>query len=197
MRLRRFFQRPAQLLLRLFGWQIVGSPPDLRKYILIGAPHTTNLDGVLLLLAATALQYRINFLMKDSLFRGPLGAVARAVGGIAIDRSKSNNTVETIARIFQEREELVLAIAPEGTRKHMPYWRSGFYHIALAADVPIVLAFADYEQRIVGFGPVLHPTGNVTEDMNLIREFYADKTACYPEKVGPIVLRSELPDAQE
>jgi 1-acyl-sn-glycerol-3-phosphate acyltransferase len=192
--IRRFLQQPARLILRLLGWRIANDPPDIPRYVLIGAHHTANFDGILLLLVGTALQMRVNFLMKDSLFRGIMGPVARRLGGIAIDRSTRHNVVDQIAGLMQSQPRMVIAIAPEGTRRKVPYWRSGFYHIARAADVPLVLAYADYQRKVVGFGPVLDLTGDVTADMDKIRAFYADIIPRHPEKISPVMLRSELPD---
>ncbi len=185
----RILQVPAQWILRLFGWTIVGSPPDAPKHVLIGAHHTSNLDGFLLVIVTTALQYKVNFLMKDSMFKGFMGPVARWLGGIAIDRSQRHNTVQQIADAFNKRDQLAIAIAPEGTRKHTTYWRSGFYHIAMTANVPLQLAGVDYPTRTVFFGPLLTPSGDIDADMEIIREFFKDKTPRYPEKAGPIVLK--------
>lgn len=192
MGIRRFLRGPARAILRLTGWRIAGAPPPIPRYVVIAAPHTSNWDGILMLLATTALQYPLNFLMKDSLFRGPLGPVARRLGGIAVDRRRSANTVEQIVAAFRQREAMALAIAPEGTRRPAECWRSGFYHIALQAGVPIVLGYIDYARREIGFGPVLWPTGDVRADMDRVRAFYADKIARHPERVGPIRLREEL-----
>lgn len=191
MSIRRFFQWPAKLILRLLGWRIVGQPPALQKFVLIGAPHTSNSDGFLMLLVTTALQIRLNFLMKDSWFQGPLGPLARKMGGVAIDRSASHNTVEQIAQAFAERDEIVILIAPEGTRRRTEHWRSGFYHIARQAGVPVVLGFIDYGTRTLGFGPTLELSGDVAADMDHIRAFYTGKTGRIPQNFGPIRLRGE------
>ncbi|GAB4572265.1 MAG: lysophospholipid acyltransferase family protein [Anaerolineae bacterium] len=184
-------QAPTRLILRLLGWRIIGTPPDIPKYVLVGAPHTSNTDGFLMILVTTALRMRLNFLMKDSWFRGPLGAISRRLGGIPIDRSTSHNTVEQIVEAFKTHDTLALAITPEGTRRRTDHWRSGFYHIARQAGVPIVLAFADYTRKEVGFGPVITPTGDIKTDMDRIRAFYADKTGRFPENFGPVRLRNE------
>lgn len=187
----RFLQWPARLLLQFLGWRIVGQAPDLPKYIVVGAPHTANSDGYLMLLLTIAHQIRVNFLMKDSWFRGPLGPIAHRLGGVAIDRSTSRNTVEQIVTAFNTRDTLALTIAPEGTRRHTNHWRSGFYHIARQAGVPIVLGFVDYGRKEIGFGPVITLSGDVAADMDQIRAFYADKTARFPENFGPVRLRRE------
>lgn len=191
MGIRRFLKWPARLILRLLGWRIVGQTPDVPKYVVVGAPHTANSDGYLMLLFTTAIQLRVNFLMKESWFRGPLGPIARRLGGVAIDRSTSHNTVDQIVSAFAARDTMVLAITPEGTRRHTNHWRSGFYHIALGAGVPIALGFADYGRKEIGFGPVIYPSDDMSADMDQIRAFYAGKTARYPEQFGPVRLRHE------
>lgn len=188
----RFSQRIARALFGLAGWRIVPPPPDLRRCVLIGAPHTSNWDGIHLLLFAAATGLRIHFLIKASWLRGPLGPLVRALGGIAIDRSQRHNTVEQLALLFASRADLILAVAPEGTRRHVPHWKSGFYHIALAAGVPIVLGYVDYRRRETGCGPLLMPCGDVQADMDKIRAFYADVTPRFPAQVGPIRLQAEV-----
>lgn len=191
MSIRRFLQWPARAILRLLGWQIVGQPPRIPKYVMLGVPHTSNADGFLMLLVATAVQLRLNFLIKDSWFRGPLGPLARRLGGVPIDRSTSRNTVGQIVAAFASREELAFVITPEGTRGYTDHWRSGFYHIARRANIPVVLGFIDYGSKQIGFGPAIELTSDTAADMDRIRAFYADKTARYPEKFGPIRLRRE------
>lgn len=190
------FSLPARLILWLLGWKIVGQPPDLPKYVIIGAHHTSNSDGFLMLLYAMAIQLKINFLMKDSWFRGPLGLIARTFGGISIDRSQRHNTVKQIADAFHARDRMVLVITPEGTRKYVPHWRSGFYHIAQQARVPLALGFADYKNKKVGFGPLIMPTGDIEADMAKIREFYSGVTGRYPEKAGAILLKPQEQPAE-
>jgi len=192
----RWPHRIARSLYRLAGWRVVPPPPDVRRFVLIGVPHTSNWDGVHLLLFAAATGLRVNFLIKDSWLHGPFGPLVGGLGGIAIDRSQRHNTVEQLAHLFQTREDLILAVAPEGTRRHVPYWKSGFYHIALEAGVPIVLGFADYRHRKIGCGPALMPSGDPTADMDRIRAFYADITPRHPAKVGPMRLEAEI-DAAE
>ncbi len=189
----RVLQTAARLVLRLLGWQVGEAPPDLPKYVIIGAYHTSNWDGILLILYKLIFQVDIKFLMKDSMFRGLLGPFARWLGGIAIDRSHSQNTVEQIAELYRRSQRLVIAISPEGTRRRTDYWKTGFYHIARQADVPIVLAYLDYERKIGGFPQVVMPSGNIEADMVLIREFYAKITPKFPGKAGPVALR---PDAR-
>jgi 1-acyl-sn-glycerol-3-phosphate acyltransferase len=192
----RLSQWIARALLGLANWRIVPPPPELRHCVLIGAPHTSNWDGVLLLLYGAATGLRIHFMIKASWLRGPIGPLMRGLGGIAIDRSQRHNTVEQLAQAFAADPDLILAVAPEGTRRHVPYWKSGFYHIALAAGVPIALGYADYRRRETGCGPILMPSGDPAADMDRIRAFYAEVTPRFPEKAGSIRLQTEI-DAAE
>jgi 1-acyl-sn-glycerol-3-phosphate acyltransferase len=128
---------------------------------------------------------------KDSLFRGPQGILLRALGGIPIDRSKNNNVVDATVRSFAENDALVVLIPPEGTRKAAQYWKSGFYHIARKANVPVGLGFLDYARKRVGIGPLLTLTGDLKHDMDQVRAFYADKAPKHPALYTPPRLREE------
>ena len=180
--------RTVRLFLRLLGWRVAGTLPDTRHWVLIGAYHTSNLDTPLMLAAAFVLGVPLSWLAKGELFRGPLAPLLRAVGGIPVDRSQRSNTVQQMVELFRTRPEFYLALSPEGTRKRSEYWKSGFYHIAVGAGVPIVLGFIDYRTREVGVGPFLVPTGDLEADMRVIRAFYEPIQPRYPDKKGPIVL---------
>jgi 1-acyl-sn-glycerol-3-phosphate acyltransferase len=174
----------ARALLRLIGWQIEGGVPNLPKFVIIGAHHTSNWDGLLMMFAAQALRVRLHWMGKDSLFRFPLGILMRALGGIPIDRSAKRGVVEQMVQVFDERERLVLVIAPEGTRKKVERWKTGFYFIAQGANVPIVLAYPDYQRKVVGIGPVVYPTGDAEKDIAEMRAFYNDKIGRHPERMS-------------
>ena len=133
---------------------------------------------------------------KHTLFRGPPGAILRALGGVPIRRERREDVVDAMVRSFEEHGELALTVPAEGTRGYVAHWKSGFYHIARSADVPIVLSFLDYERKVGGFGPEIIPTGNVRADMKLIRDFYADMKGLYPEKFSPVRLPEEDDDDQ-
>jgi len=178
-------------------WRVVGRPPTAPKYIIIGAPHTSNCDGVYLIAMAWALRVRVRWLGKNSLFRPPYGWFMRWMGGISIDRSKSNNTVDLICERFAEEDEFVLAVPAEGTRSRREYWKSGFYHISSQAEVPILLSFLDYAKKEGGFGPAVTPSGDVTADMDQIRAFYDGVSGKFPDKFTPPRLRSEDPAEDE
>jgi 1-acyl-sn-glycerol-3-phosphate acyltransferase len=160
---------------RLRGWQVLGSlPPQASRCVLIAAPHTSNWDLPYTLMVAFCLRLRIHWLGKASLFRGPFGPVMRWLGGIPVDRSKSNNLVAAAAlAIATAPGPLQLVIPPEGTRGKTRHWKTGFYFIALQAQVPIVLAYIDYPRKRGGLGPVFVPTGDVDKDMVEIKRFYA------------------------
>lgn len=134
---------------------------------------------------------RVSWMGKHTLFRRPFGPVMRSLGGIAVDRRAPHGVVGQMAEIFADREQLILAVPPEGTRKRVEHWKSGFYEIARAADVPIAAGFLDYRRRRGGIGPLIRPTGDVAADMDDIREFYADKTGRHPERFAVPRLRAE------
>jgi 1-acyl-sn-glycerol-3-phosphate acyltransferase len=185
----------ARVFLFTTGWKPEGAPPDAAKWVLIAAPHTSNWDLVYLLALAQVYRVRISFMMKHTVFRGPFGPLFRSLGGIPIRRHLSENLVKQMVEAFAERDELHLVVPAEATRTRVDMWKSGFYHIAREAQVPIVLGYLDYARRRGGFGPAFLPTGRVREDMDVIREFYADKTGRHPELFGEIRLREEGPDA--
>jgi 1-acyl-sn-glycerol-3-phosphate acyltransferase len=182
----------ASLLLRLSGWEAEGEKPSARKYVLIAAPHTSNWDLFYVLALAWMLGVKISWMGKHTLFRGPMGSVMRALGGVPVRRERSGNLVDQMADAFAGAGSLVLTVPAEGTRGYVPYWKSGFYHIARKAQVPIVLGYLDYARKRGGFGPELIPTGNVREDMDEIRAFYADVAGKHPESFGEIRLKEEM-----
>ena len=182
-------QRVARAILRLVGWRVQDKLPDSKKYILIGAPHTSNWDFVLMLLLRPALGIRAHWAGKDTFFRWPWGALLRKMGGIPVNRRSRNNFVDQIVEAFRQQEEMILVIAPEGTRSMSGYWKSGFYYMALGAGVPIALGFLDYERRVGGVGATLMPTGDIQTDFAVIREFYAGITGRHPHGQGEIKLR--------
>jgi 1-acyl-sn-glycerol-3-phosphate acyltransferase len=188
---RRFFVRRnlARLLLRLSRWQAVGSPPA--KGVLVGAPHTSNWDWVLTMLLAWTNNVQIRLLVKKEFFKGPLGPILRATGGVALDRGNPGATIRTLIADAEQDETFLLGIAAEGTRSKVDYWKSGFYRISQQTGLPITLAYLDAPSRVVGFGPTFAPTGDVRADMDRIRAFYADKRGINPELAGEPRLREE------
>ncbi len=178
-RVLRYVGRTA---LRAFGWQLTGSIPDLPKFVIIVAPHTSNWDFPVGLAAKWAVGLRVTWLGKDTLFKPPLGWFMRAVGGQPVRRDTANALVETSARTFAERTELVLVLAPEGTRHKVTSWRSGFWHIARCAKVPVVCAAIDWGRREVRFGPTLHVRQDVEpqDDIARIKAHYDDVQGYHP-----------------
>lgn len=182
----------AQNFLRLAGWRVEGAVPEgLNKCVLIGAPHTSNWDFPITILAGLTLKMKIRWLGKDSLFNGTSGLFCRLTGGIPIDRSGAKDTVSQVVEMFEKFDKLFLTLSPEGTREKMDYWKSGFYYIAKGAGVPILLGFVDYKRKIAGIGKAFTPSGNPKVDMGIIREFYQGILARYPELVTPIRLKEE------
>ena len=164
------------------GWTEFNANPDLRKCVVIAAPHTSNWDFVYFLGAATSLNIPLSFLGKKSLFRWPIGKALRELGGIAVDRSASQNYVQSIAEEFARRDAFMLTIAPEGTRSAVARWKTGFYHIAVQARVPLVLGMMDYSRKRVGLAEAFWPTGNYAEDMKKVLAFYQTTTPKYPRQ---------------
>lgn len=174
--LNRLLAAIATGILKTSGWRVVGAPPATERYVLIAAPHTSNWDFPMMLLAVLKLGMDVHWLGKSSLFRRPFGGVMRWLGGIPVDRSKSNNLVPQLTALFDRREELVLLIPPEGTRAKVERWKSGFYYVAAGAGVPILLGFIDASRKELGFGPLFQPSGDYYADLPRILSFYRDKS---------------------
>ena len=182
----------ARWFLKLTGWEPEGSKPLERKFVLIAAPHTSNWDLAYMLAVAAHFDLKVSWMGKHALFRPPFGWLMRRVGGIPIVRHRSGNRVAEMTRAFQERESLILVVPAEGTRGYVAHWKSGFYHIARSAGVPIVLGYLDYARRRGGFGPALQPSGDIRCDMDKIRAFYADKIGKHPDQFGEVRLKEEM-----
>ncbi|PIF00569.1 MAG: acyltransferase [Maribacter sp.] len=165
----------------LLGWKVVGEFPDMRKCVFAVVPHTSWVDFFLGLLIRRVVDKDINFIGKKSLFRPPFGWYLRWMGGAPIDRSKSNDTVTAIARIFDENEVFRLALSPEGTRKKVDKWKTGFYYIAKTANVPIVLVAFDYGRKTIKFSRPYIPTENTEADFKLYRGFFKGVVGKKPE----------------
>lgn len=181
----------ADAILKLVGWQIDVQLPEEKKFVLIGAPHTTNWDLPLALLCFWSIQKKIYWVAKKQLFVGPLNYFFRALGGIPVDRSAHTGFIEQIANQIKEKDEMILSLAPEGTRSKTDYWKTGFYYIALSTNVPICLGYINYPKRTLGFGKLLIPTGDIEKDFEQIKNFYLDKIGKYPEKQGLIRIKKK------
>jgi 1-acyl-sn-glycerol-3-phosphate acyltransferase len=167
------------------GWTVVGPVPEPRKFVVIAAPHTSNWDFVYFIGATRKLGAHLSFMGKKQLFRWPFEKAMKELGGIPVDRSASKNYVQQMAEEFQTRSEFMLTIAPEGTRGKVGQWRTGFYHIAMEAGVPLVFGVMDYKRKFVGLSEVFHPTGDYEADMIKIRAYYSQFTPKYPQLGNP------------
>jgi 1-acyl-sn-glycerol-3-phosphate acyltransferase len=176
----------ARLLLRVGGWKAVGGMPDVPKAVFIAVPHTSNWDGIWALIYVVSIGADIHFFAKKSLFWFPLGTLLRALGGIPLDRSRAGSTVQQAVNMFNERDSFYFGLAPEGTRKKTPGWKSGFYRIAERADIPVYMGFLDYKHKRLGMGRRLDLCGDQETDLDVCREFYADIESRWPEKTSPI-----------
>lgn len=179
------------LFLRCMGWRAEGKAPPYPKFVVIFAHHTSSWDIPIAIAMSFVVRVKGNILIKDTAFVGPLGWILRKCGGIPVDRTKPGGLVQQVLQEFESRPQMVLAIAPEGTRKLREHWKSGFYRMAVAARVPIALAYFDYERKVCGVEDGFLPSGDVHEDMARIRSFYANRPALHPERVGPVRLREE------
>lgn len=170
------------IILKVIRWEKSGTLPEIQKFVMIAAPHTSNWDMPLTLIIAFAFRLKIYWMGKKEIFRWPIGPVARWLGGIPINRSKNSNMVNQVIEVLKKSTELVVTIPPEGTRKQVRYWKTGFYYIAHGAGVPILLGFLDYKRKLGGVGPLFYPTGNIENDMNEITAFYETINGRYPFK---------------
>lgn len=168
----RFWPWLARVLLRLSGWRLLGEPANEPKLILIGAPHSSYWDGYFGLLMKIGLGVDISVMIKREVLDGPLGILLRPIGMIAINRSAALNVVDQMVQRFAEREKMWLGITPEGTRKKVTHWKSGFLRIAHDASVPIQTLFIDYPSKTFTFGPVVRTTEDHNADMAKIRELF-------------------------
>lgn len=161
------------LILKLCGWKVTGAlPADLKKAVFIAAPHTSNWDLPFTLFVAFALRLKIYWMGKEEIFKPPFQGVMMWLGGISVQRVAATNMVTASANALSAVDDLILVVAPEGTRSKALYWKTGFYYIAHSAQVPIVMAFLDYERKVGGVGPVLYPCGDIEKDMVVIKDFY-------------------------
>ena len=177
-----FMHLTSRIILSLAGWRTEGQLPSNPKFVLVGAPHTSNWDLPYTLLTAFALRAPIHWMGKEAIFRRPFKGFFKWLGGIPVRRSQSHNLVEQSIQQFNRNDQLILTIAPAGTRKRVIRWKTGFYHIACGAGVPIVLGFMDYRRKAGGIGPMVHPTGNMEADMETIKDFYDGVTGKHPAR---------------
>lgn len=171
----------SKLILKLIGWRAVGTFPEGKKFVVIAAPHTSSWDFIIGRLYYFSLGKSVRFMIKGTYFFFPLGNLLRALGAIPVHKNLKTNLTDQIIEEFAKRDELLITIAPEGTRSLTKRWRKGFYSMAVGANVPIVLGFLNFKDKTVGAGGVFYPTGDWDADIKEIRSFYKDKVARHPE----------------
>lgn len=177
----------ARFAFWITGWKVTGSWPEgLKKAVLIAIPHTSNWDLFYARAAFYLLEVPVRFTIKQEVMVGPLGWLIKSLGGISIDRKRlagkrKQTYTEAMVTMLKEMEELVIMVTPEGTRSYSPKWKSGFYHIAIGAEVPVVIGFLDYKLKQAGIGPILLPSGNMEEDMEKMKEFGRTVTPKFPK----------------
>jgi 1-acyl-sn-glycerol-3-phosphate acyltransferase len=185
-------RRLAVMALRLRGWRLSGAPPNLRKYLIVFAPHTSNWELPLGLLAAAGFGLRVRWLGKHTIFRWPIAGLLRHLGGIPVRRHQPGGVVGQVVAAYAAADSLIVGMTPEGTRSLTPCWKSGFYRIALGAGVPVALASIDRPTRCITLGPVVELSGDPCLDMEAFRSFYGAVEGIHPEKTGPVRLREEV-----
>ena len=171
------------ILCNILGWKTNDAfPTDLKKYIIIVAPHTSWMDFPIGVLARNTYGLKGNYIGKHTLFKPPFGFIFRALGGTPVDRSKSANLVDAIVEIFNSRDEFILALSPEGTRKKLKKWKTGFYFVAQGAKVPIVMVGFDYQKKSITVAKPYHLTGDLKEDFNNFHAYFKNIKGKHPEK---------------
>ena len=193
-----FTQAFGRFVIRLLGWRIEGAFPDTPQFVMVGAPHTSNWDGIVGLSAVMALGIEIHVFAKHTLFRGPMGWALRALGGIPVDRSSPGRSalVDSAVHEFATRDAFILGVAPEGTRSKSDRWKTGFHRIALAADVPVVCIVLDHGNKRVGPIATLEMTGDLRRDLTALAAIYRPIQGKNPENASlpsPEQLGSETP----
>jgi 1-acyl-sn-glycerol-3-phosphate acyltransferase len=184
--------RPCSLVLKSLGWTLNVDWPASRKYVLVVYPHTSNWDFLLGVCAAKAIRLDAHYIGKHTLFRKPYGWFFRSLGGIPVDRRRKASLAQQLAERFDEADEFILGLAPEGTRSKTDHWKSGFYHIARAAQVPIVMAYLDYGRKEVGMGGEFMPGEDIDEVYDRIRSFCEGRLGKHPEKASTIDRRRDV-----
>ncbi len=178
-------QRFGTFFLRVFGWQFVGDIPNVPKLVAIGAPHTSATEVFVAIAVQWALEIRLTLMAKDSLFRWPLGILMRWVGAVPIDRSHPSGMVTQMTEQLKASQKMIVGLAPEGTRKPVEHWKTGFYHIAYGAGVPILCVGFDFGRKEIIMREPLIPSGDLKQDMATIRGWYAGMVGKKPENFLP------------
>lgn len=173
----------------MLGWTVDHRLPPEKKFVVIGAPHTSNWDLPIGLLGMWALDANFHWVAKHTIFFGPAGWFFSWLGGIPVDRRVHTGFIHKAAKVFETKDEIALTIAPEGTRSKTEYWKSGFYRIAVEAKVPIALGYIDYATRKLGVGATLYPSGDLDRDFEQLKTFYQGKVGRNPDQQGAIRLK--------
>jgi len=178
----------AKFLFKIYGWKLVGKiPVEIKKYVLIAVPHTTNMDFFLAMPTMWSLGVPGKFLIKKEHMDAWYGPLIKWMGGLGVDRkNQSLDFVEQLKKIVADHNQLAMLFTPEGTRKRVEKWKTGFYRVATAVDIPIILAYADYQDNEVHIGHVFNPSGDFVKDFEYMENFYKNITAAYPENYNPI-----------
>ncbi|HEX5003037.1 MAG TPA: lysophospholipid acyltransferase family protein [Bacteroidia bacterium] len=177
------FRPVYAFLFWLTGWKIKGSiNPDLQKYVMVVAPHTSNIDFFVGLAARSLMKIDTKYVAKKELFVFPFGWIFRALGGYPVDRSKSHNFVDAVADLFNKKERFSICLTPEGTRSYAPKWKTGFYYIALKAEVPIVMVAFNYQKKEVVAEPPFWPSGDEERDIEKMKTYFRNVPGKHPEK---------------
>ena len=191
------FARFSYWLLTTLGWEIHGGFPEIKKYVVIAAPHTSNWDFPLGILVIKALKIDARWLGKHTIFRWPFGWLFRALGGTPVNRGKNLDLIRQMKEQFETSDSLIIALAPEGTRSKTDHWKTGFYYIARAAGVPIALGYLDFGKKQVGVSKSFYPGDDIDADFKLIRDYYQDKQGKNPENTSLIRFRKTTGDIKE
>ncbi|CAM3815884.1 lysophospholipid acyltransferase family protein [Parendozoicomonas haliclonae] len=177
----------ARLMMKICGWKIEGQRPCCRSFVMVAGPHTSNWDFVVFMAVALTMRVPLHWLGKSSLFWGPFGPIMRYLGGIPVNRQQKNNLVDKAVAAFNCHQRFVLALSPEGTRSTVSKWKTGFWHIANQAKVPVIPGYADFSRKVAGIGPIYRLTGNKDKDIANLQAFFAPFRGCRQEEQSRLV----------
>lgn len=188
----------SKFILNLFGWKVVNNiPPDMKKSVMIAAPHTSNWDFVGAIPALAVLGIKSRYLIKDDYFKSPLAFFFRWTGGIPVDRSKRNNLSDQLKEMLLNEETMHIVFPAEGTRKRVARWKTGFYYVAIETGLPFTFGVMDYKRRILGVEHYYVPTGNFEEDMIYIENYFKTIGACHPESYNTSIFERNTHEGQK
>ena len=178
----------SKLFLKIMGWNLVGEvPKEIKKAVMVCAPHTSNWDFPLALASFFIADIKVNYFIKKSWFFFPMNLFFKVTGGVPVDRTKNHGLVNSMTLLLEKSDEMIIVVPAEGTRSWVSKWKTGFYHIAKSANVPIIMGFVDFKMKEVGFGPMFNVSGDFDKDMSKIQAFFANKSGRFPEKYNKII----------